>query len=108
MMNDAPTLSALPSNRLPDQSATTLPASTQQISNVAKRIERRAQLSCNARAPRHSSETTAKVLRLASKGKPKDKSIKRIADELGLSRDQVAGIIGRERRRRKAWREGQQ
>jgi hypothetical protein len=70
-----------------------------------------AQLSRNARAPHHSPETTANVLRLAAlrlASKGKDKSIKwtfeRIADELGLSRDQVAGIIGRERRCRKAWR----
>jgi hypothetical protein len=74
---------------------------------------RQVQLLRNACAPHHSPETTAKVLRLtalrlARKGRSKDKSIdwtfERIADELGLSRDQVAGIIGRERRRRKAWR----
>jgi hypothetical protein len=79
-----------------------------------ERASRRAQLLRNACATHHSPETTAKVLRLtalrlARKGKSKDKSIdwtfERIADELGLSRDQVAGIIGRERRRRKAWRE---
>ena len=62
-------------------------------------------------SPHHSPETTAKVLRLAalrlaSTGKDKSRkwTFERIADELGLSRDQVAGIIGRERRRRKAWR----
>ena len=78
---------------------------------VAVEPERPAQLSRNARAAHHSPETTANVLRLtalrlASKGKDKNRkwTFERIADELGLSRDQVAGIIGRERRRRKAWR----
>ena len=79
--------------------------------DVAVEPERLAQLSRNARAPRHSPEMTADVLRLAAlrlANKGRDKStnwtFERIADELGLSRDQVAGIIGRERRRRKAWR----
>jgi hypothetical protein len=78
---------------------------------VAVEPERLAQLSRNARAPHHSPETTANVLRLAalrraSNGKDKSRkwTFERIADELRLSRDQVAGIIGRERRRRKAWR----
>jgi hypothetical protein len=78
---------------------------------VAVEPARLAQLSRNARAPHHLPETTANVLRLAAlrlANKGRDKSInwtfERIADDLGLSRDQVAGIIGRERRRRKAWR----
>jgi hypothetical protein len=73
-------------------------------------VSKLARLLRNAHAPHHSPATTANVLRLtalrlANKGKDSIKwTSERIAGELGLSRDQVAGIIGRERRRRKAWR----
>jgi hypothetical protein len=121
MMNDAPTLSAKLASRLLDQSnrlvTTALRTSTQQMADaanqMAERFGRGALLSCNARAPHHSPETTAKVLQLAAlhlagKRRGRNQSIKwtfeRIADELGLARAQVAGIIWRERRRKMAWR----